>query len=178
MPFGLKNAPSEFQKRMDDIFKHLSFVIVYIDDLFICSLNIKSHIAHFRVVYDHLFRHGLVLSKSKLCWAKTRIKYLGLILSQGAVELQEHVLKKLSEFPDEILDIKQLQRFLDSLNHIRQFYDHQAKDVRILQKRLKGVIPWNQNMTKVVQIVKQKIQDLPKLHLLDVSLPLIIETDA
>jgi hypothetical protein len=33
-------------------------------------------------------------------------------------------------------------------------------------------------MTKVVQIIKQKIQDLPKLHLPDVSLPLIIETDA
>ena len=114
---------------MDDIFKHLPFVIVYIDDLLVCSLDIKSHIAHLKIVYDHLFRHGLVLSRSKLCWAKTKIEYLGLILSQGAIELQEHVLKKLSEFPDEILDTKQLQRFLGSLNYICQFYDHQAKDV-------------------------------------------------
>jgi hypothetical protein len=81
-----------------------------------------------------LFKHGLVLSKTKLCWAKTKIEYLGLILSQGALNLQEHVLKALSEFPDEILDTKQLQRFLGSLNYIRQFYDNQAKDVRILQK--------------------------------------------
>jgi hypothetical protein len=33
-------------------------------------------------------------------------------------------------------------------------------------------------MTKAVQIIKQKIQDLPSLHLPDVSLPLIVETDA
>jgi len=132
MPFGLKNAPSEFQKRMDDIFKHLNFVIVYIDDLLVCSYDTKSHVQHLKIVYDLLFRRGLVLSKSKLCWAQTRIEYLGLILSKGAVELQEHALKKLSEFPDEILDQKQLQRFLGCLNYIRRFYENQAKDVRIL----------------------------------------------
>jgi hypothetical protein len=129
MPFGLKNAPSEFQKRMDDIFKHLSFVIVYIDDLLVCSIDCKTHVQHLKVVYDLLYKHGLVLSRSKLCWAQTKIDYLGLILSKGEVELQDHVLKKLSDFPDEILDQKQLQRFLGCLNYIRQFYKNQAKDV-------------------------------------------------
>jgi hypothetical protein len=132
MPFGLKNAPSDFQKRMDDIFRHLPFVIVYIDDLLVCSVDIKQHVHHLEVVYDLLYRHGLVLSKSKLCWMQTKIEYLGMILSQGKVELQDHVLKKLAEFPNEILDIKQLQRFLGCLNYIRQFYENQAQDVRIL----------------------------------------------
>ena len=91
---------------MDDIFKHLSFVIVYIDDLLICSVDMKQHVQHLRIVYDLLYKHGLVLSKSKSCWAQTKIEYLGLILSQGEVELQDHVLKKLAEFPDEILDTK------------------------------------------------------------------------
>jgi hypothetical protein len=126
----------------------------------------------FEEVYDLLFKHGLVLSKSKLCWAQTKIEYLGLILSQGEVELQDHVLKKLSEFPDEILDTKQLQRFLGCLNYIRQFYENQAKDVRILQKRLSKSIPWNYKMTQAVQIIKQKIQNLPKLHLPDLSIPI------
>lgn len=141
MPFGLKNAPSEFQKRMDDIFKHLLFVIIYIDYLLVCSLDRKSHSQHLIAVYDLLYRHGLVLSKSKLCWAKTKIEYLGLILSRGMVELQYHVLKKLFEFPDEILDHKQLQRFLGCLKYIRQFYENQEKYVRILQKRLSKTMP-------------------------------------
>ena len=38
MPFGLKNAPRIFQRRMDDVFKHLnSFLIVYVDDILISS---------------------------------------------------------------------------------------------------------------------------------------------
>ena len=103
---------------------------------------------------------------------------MGLILSKGSVELQDHVLKKLSEFPDEILEQKQLQRFLGCLNYIRQLYENQAKDVRILHKILKKTLPWNNKMTAAVKIIKQKIQDLPRLHLPNVTLQLILETDA
>jgi len=98
-----------------------------------------------------------VLNRFKLCWAQTKIEYLGLILSKGEVELQDHILKKITEFPNEILDQKQLQRFFGCLNYIRQFYENQAKDVRILQKRLSKILPWNYKMTQAVQIIKQKI---------------------
>ncbi|RDX97412.1 hypothetical protein CR513_19821, partial [Mucuna pruriens] len=44
MPFGLKNAPSEFQKIMNDIFNPYSkFTIVYIDDVLIFSQTIDQH---------------------------------------------------------------------------------------------------------------------------------------
>jgi hypothetical protein len=37
-------------------------------------------------------------------------------------------LQKLSAFPDEIKDKKQLQRFLGALNYVRYFYKDQAED--------------------------------------------------
>jgi len=44
MPFGLKNAPSEFQNIMNDIFTHfIEFSIVYIDDVVIFSKYIEHH---------------------------------------------------------------------------------------------------------------------------------------
>jgi hypothetical protein len=44
MPFGLKNAPSEFQKIMNEIFlPYTSFIIVYIDDVLIFSQDIDQH---------------------------------------------------------------------------------------------------------------------------------------
>jgi hypothetical protein len=43
MPFGLKNAPSEFQNIMNDIFNPFShFTIVYIDDVLIFSKSIDE----------------------------------------------------------------------------------------------------------------------------------------
>ena len=42
MPFGLKNAPSVFQKKMDNIFRdNDSFVTIYIDDILVFSKNKK-----------------------------------------------------------------------------------------------------------------------------------------
>lgn len=47
MSFGLKNAPQIFQRKMDNIFKKFSnFLIVYIDDILICSNNKKEHKNH------------------------------------------------------------------------------------------------------------------------------------
>jgi hypothetical protein len=175
MPFGLKNAPYEFQKRMEDIFRDQEFVIVYIDDVFVFSVDMNMHKIHLQKVYDMIYKHGIALSKKKLEFAKTKIEYLCLILSLGKIEMQEHVLKALSEFPDKILDKKQLQIFLGSLNYIRNFYENQTKDVKCLQKRLKIELPWNDKMTKVVQIIKQKIQNLSKIAL---NYPFILETDA
>ena len=47
MPFGLKNAPSEFQNIMNDIFTpYTSFIIVYIDDALVFSKTIDQHFKH------------------------------------------------------------------------------------------------------------------------------------
>ena len=44
MPFGLKNAPSTFQRLMDDLFQDQEeFVAVYIDDLAVYSTDIILH---------------------------------------------------------------------------------------------------------------------------------------
>jgi hypothetical protein len=85
MPFGLKNAPSEFQKRMEDIFRDLDFVILYIDDLLVFSVDMNMHKIHLQKVYDRIYKHGIALSKKKLEFAKTKIEYIGLILSLGKI---------------------------------------------------------------------------------------------
>ena len=67
MPFGLKNAPSEFQKIMNDIFNPFQdFSIVYIDDVLIFSQNIDQHFKHLRTFFTTVKRSGLVVSKPKI----------------------------------------------------------------------------------------------------------------
>ena len=54
MSFGLKNAPSNYQKIMKDIFNTYSkFVIVYIDDVLIFSQNIDQHFKHLQSLGGH-----------------------------------------------------------------------------------------------------------------------------
>ena len=52
MPFGLKNADSEFQNIMNDIFTpSTSFSIVYINDVLIFSNSIDQHWKHLLKLY-------------------------------------------------------------------------------------------------------------------------------
>ena len=51
MSFGLKNAPSEFQNMMNEIFNdYTKFSIVYIDDVLIFSNSIEEHFCQTREI--------------------------------------------------------------------------------------------------------------------------------
>ena len=66
MPFGLKNALSEFQKIMNDIFNPFSnFIIVYIDDILVFSKNLETHFKHLDLFKKIIIQNGLVISKPK-----------------------------------------------------------------------------------------------------------------
>ena len=46
IPFGLINAPSTFQRMMNQLFRELSFVSIYLDNVFVFSRIFEEHIAH------------------------------------------------------------------------------------------------------------------------------------
>jgi hypothetical protein len=98
MHFGLKNAPSEFQKRMEDIFREYPWLIIYIDDILVCSKNLQEHLKHLQPFYDLVFKHGLVLSKTKMKIGKTEIEILNFRIAKGQVILQDHILNHLQNF--------------------------------------------------------------------------------
>ena len=56
MPFGLMNAPANFQHFMNDIFGNLLDVcmLVYLDDILIYSNSEEEHIQHICEVLNHL----------------------------------------------------------------------------------------------------------------------------
>ncbi|GLT97479.1 hypothetical protein SLE2022_150410 [Rubroshorea leprosula] len=79
MPFGLKNAPSIFQRKMDQIFKkYFDFVLVYIGDILIFSKTETEHIKHLQVVFTEFLKNGLIISKKKMELSKEYIEFLGM----------------------------------------------------------------------------------------------------
>lgn len=59
MPFGLKHAPSEFQKVMDQVFKpYFDWLIVYVDDVLIFSKSVEEHFKHVHIFTQVVKRKG------------------------------------------------------------------------------------------------------------------------
>ena len=66
MPFGLTGAPSTFQRMMNKIFRGLSFVTVYVDDVLVHSATAEQHRNHLRQVFQRLREAGLTLKGKKV----------------------------------------------------------------------------------------------------------------
>ncbi|GJR64434.1 Orf y [Tanacetum coccineum] len=122
MPFGLKNAPAIFQRKMDKCFKGMeAFIAVYIDDILVFSKNEEEHTKHLSKMLKTCKDNGLVLSPTKMKIAVPRIDFLGVVIGEGRIHLQPHIIKKIVEFDEESMKTKKgLRSFLGILNYARQ----------------------------------------------------------
>ena len=180
MPFGLKNAPSIFQRKMDNIFRdNDSFVAVYIDDILVFSKSKKQHIGHLRIVLKKFEEHGIIISKSKMQLFQQTIEFLGVIIGDGKILLQPHISEKILTFPDKIEETKELQKFLGLLNYARPFIKNLSRIAGPLFSKVgsKGQKYFNQEDIKLVKSLKEIVTKLPPLDLPLINDYLIIETD-
>ncbi|KAK4388191.1 putative enzymatic polyprotein [Sesamum angolense] len=168
LPMGLANAPQIFQRKMDNLFKdYFEFMFVYIDDILIASKNMKDHIKHLEIFSDACHKEGLVLSEKKATIAVNRIEFLGILIDEAGIELQEHIVEKIRNFPDVLKDKKQLQSFLGVVNFAGIFIKDLAKyrkDFRPLLKETESAKwKWEEIHTQRIRELKQVCNNLPKL---------------
>ena len=121
MPFGLKNTPSIFQWKMDNIFnKYKKFVCVYIDDSLVFSRNKEEHVSHLKLVLNEFLKQGIVISGKKAQFFRKSIQFLGIEIGNDHIKLQPHIAKKILYTPA-IRNTKALQQFLGLANYVRPF---------------------------------------------------------
>ena len=79
MPFGLKNAPSHFQRTMEQVLASVAdCAAVYIDDVIIFSSSWQEHLKHLARVFESFRQAGLTAKSSKCEFGKAQVQYLGL----------------------------------------------------------------------------------------------------
>ncbi|CAE6074580.1 unnamed protein product [Arabidopsis arenosa] len=179
MPFGLKVAPSLFQKAMIKIFEPiLPNALVYIDDILLFSSDIDSHTALLAKFHNIVQQYGVMLSEKKMAIGETEIDFLGMHISQGEYHLQPHIATQLDEFPDENLSFKQVQQFLGIVNYMSEFIHGLAKHRSILSAQLKKNAPtWDKKCTEAVKELKRISKTLPALKIPSKG-KRILQTDA
>jgi hypothetical protein len=73
---------------MNEMFQDLiteSIVSIYLDNILIFTNTLKEHCWITRLVLDHMHEHKLYLWPEKCEFEKTRIEYLGVIISHNKV---------------------------------------------------------------------------------------------
>jgi hypothetical protein len=179
MPFGLKVAPSLFQKAMIKVFEPmLPSALVYIDDVLLFSKDEESHATLLQQFAELVHQHGIMLSESKMLICQKEIEFLGMVFADGAYTPGTHIAEELQKFSDAPLSRKQVQQFLGIVQYLRNFIPRVAQMTRPLQLMLKkDADPWTEKQTHAVRQLKTATQNLHALVIPSTG-HRILQTDA
>ena len=61
---------------------NLCFSLIYLDDIIIYSSTFEEHLEHLEAVFERLEQHNLKLKASKCEFFKTKVSYLGHVVSE------------------------------------------------------------------------------------------------
>ena len=90
-------------------------VCMYLDDILIFTETLEEHQWLMRIVLECLHRHKLYLHPKKCEFERTKIEYLGLIVSQGQAEMDPVKVAGVTDWPIPS-NQKEVQSFLGFAN--------------------------------------------------------------
>ena len=99
MPFSLTNAPASFQNFINDTLQqHLNnFLTAYLDDILIYSNTLTEHKVHVRKTLELLNANGLCLKPEKCKFYRTKIEYLGFVISEEGISMDPRKIAAIKE---------------------------------------------------------------------------------
>jgi hypothetical protein len=121
LPMGLSNAPSTFQRAMNEIFADCigKFVCIYLDDILIYSKSPTEHLQHLEHVLKRLADSQLYIKLSKCKFNQYEIKFLGHIVGRGGVRMDPAKVEAVQQWPVPS-DLHQLRQFLGLTNWFKR----------------------------------------------------------
>lgn len=182
MFFGLTNSPATFQAMMNHLFTDLideGHVIIYMDDILVFTKTKEEHDRTIRKVLERLKEHDLFLKPEKCLFRVSKIEYLGLIISEGHLEMDPSKVAAITEWPTP-KKVKEVQSFLGFGNFYRKFIKDFSKIARPLYDLTKkGVVwQWTSAEENAFQQLKNAFTTAPVLQMPDQNKAFRVETDA
>ena len=119
-PFGLKHLPSLFQRVISTIFKDMTCVISYIDDIVIFTNDMESMIWNLKTVVFRLTKAGMKIKLAKSHFGLPRIQLLGHTVSRDGVSPDRFKVNNLLKWPEPKSN-KDMQSFLGLANYFSDY---------------------------------------------------------
>jgi transposase InsO family protein len=178
--FGIKTAPAQFQRVMEQILSGIQGVMVFIDDILVATKgSVHDHTAVLKEVFTRLAKYNVRLNGDKCHFFQDKLKYMGHMLSANGISPVEGKLDaiKKAERPQ---SVTQLRSFLGMVNFYGKFINNLASELHPLFQLLKQDTPWKwtTKCDEVFNRVKDVISSDQVLVHYDPNKELVLSVDA
>ncbi|GJV56907.1 putative reverse transcriptase domain-containing protein [Tanacetum coccineum] len=181
MPFGLTNAPAVFMDLINRVCKPYldKFVIVFIDDILICSHNEKEHEEHLKTILELLKKEELYAKFSKCEFWINMVKFLGHVIDSSGIHVDPAKIEAVKNWASPTTP-SEIRQFLGLAGYYRRFIEGFSKIAKPLteltQKNQK--FDWGEEQEEAFQLLKQKLCAAPILALPKGSEDFVVYCDA
>lgn len=182
MPFGLKNAPSTFQRVMDNILREYihKFCFVYMDDIVIFSKSLHDHTVHIKQIFNKLREYNMKVQLDKSEFLRKEVAFLGHVITAEGIKPNPAKIEAVTKYPIPKTQ-KEIKSFLGLIGFYRKFIPDCAKIVSPITKCLKKGSKINIHDPEYIQAFnqcKELICNAPVLAYPDFEKKFTLTTDA
>ena len=187
MPFGISNAPEEFQRRVDEALRDLPGVFAVHDDIIVWGKGestekaSENHDQNLKNLLTRCREKGMKLNKEKLELKKTEISYLGHKISKEGVKADPKKVDAVRKL-ETPTDKQGVQRILGVVGYLMKFAPHLSETSAPLRELIKKNVHfrWDEHVHGVaLEKIKQTLSEPPVLKFFDPkSANVVLQCDA
>ena len=164
MPFGLKNAPSTFQRLMNTVLRDCinKICVVYLDDILIFSTSLEEHLLNLGKIFNKLRSAGLKIQTNKCNFLNKETEFLGHILTSEGIKPNPNKISVIQNLKIPTTQ-KQIKSFLGITGFYRKFVKDYAKIAGPILKYLKKNTTINLNDPSYISAF-EKLKEIITTH--------------
>ena len=181
MPFGLANAPSTFERLVENIFSSLNWVelLLYMDDIISPCQSIEQGLQRLRRIFDRLRESNLKLKPSKCTFFQREAHFLGHVVSESGVSTDPEKLSAINDWPTP-QSAREVKSFLGLCSYYRRYVKNFAAIARPLHmvSDKKKKFSWDQSCQQAFEQLKAALTSSDILAYPIHGLPFVLDTDS
>lgn len=177
--FGVKVAPSLWQKFMDQLLQGLDGVKCFFDDIIIQGSSEDELLRRLEQVLQRLKENNLRVNREKCQFFKKSINYLGHTIDEEGIHKNKDKVTAITN-AERPTNVSELRTFLGMANYYNKFIPNLACITSPLNQLLKKGVKfhWSEQCEQSFKRIKQEILSERVLIYFDPSKPVILATDA
>ena len=181
LPFGLCNAPSTFCRYMEKLMRDIDpkTAMNYLDDIIVMGQSPDDLVANMSNVLRRLEETGMKLKPKKCEMFKTKVAFLGHIVSAKGIEMDPKKIEALVEWPTPTC-VKEVKSFIGACSyyraHIKNFSDI-VRPLHLFQNKRERFV-WSPEAEKSFKLLQIAMTTGVMLAYPDWEKPFMLDTDA